>query len=50
MLRASLKDFFAPQVIEEALIAMGENPLARPEALSLEQFLQLHALLYPRHD
>lgn len=47
MMRASLKDFFPPQVIEEALSAIGENPLARPETLSLEQFLQFHALLYP---
>ena len=46
MLRASLKNLFPSHVIEEALKAIGENPLARPETLSLEQFLQLHSFLY----
>lgn len=46
MLRASLKNLFPPQKVEEALKTMGQNPLARPETLSLEHFLQLHALLY----
>lgn len=45
MLRASLKSLFSPQKIEQALEAIGQNPLARPEVLSLEQFLQLHAQL-----
>ncbi len=48
MLRASLKGLFPPQTIEKALEEIGQNPLARPETLSLEQFLQLHALLYQR--
>jgi 16S rRNA (adenine1518-N6/adenine1519-N6)-dimethyltransferase len=42
MLRVSLKVFFPSQVIEEALIAIGKNSLARPENLSLEDFLQLY--------
>lgn len=46
MLRASLKDLFPSSQIEKALEAIGQNPLARPETLSLEQFLQLHAILY----
>lgn len=46
MLRASLKELFPPQVVEGALKAIGQNPLARPETLSIEQFLQLHAILY----
>lgn len=46
MLRSSLKEFFPPQKIEEVLGAIGENPLARPEDLSLEAFLKLHALLH----
>lgn len=46
MLRASLKHLFPSKIIEEALEAIGQNALARPETLSLEQFLQLHALLY----
>lgn len=45
MLRASLKTLFSPQLIEEGLIAIGQNPLARPEMLSLEQFLQLYHFL-----
>lgn len=45
MMRASLKHLFPPQKIEEALQAIGQNPLARPETLSLEDFLKLHALL-----
>jgi 16S rRNA (adenine1518-N6/adenine1519-N6)-dimethyltransferase len=48
MLRASLKPLFPSQKIEEALQAIHQNPLARPETLSLEDFLQLHRLLYPR--
>lgn len=46
MLRASLKDLFPPQKVEEALRAIGQNPMARPENLSLEEFLQLHAFLF----
>lgn len=45
MLRASLKNLFLPQKVEEALQAIGQNPLARPENLSLEEFLKLHAHL-----
>lgn len=45
MLRASLKAFFPSQVIEEALIAIGKNSQARPENLSLEDFLQLYTHL-----
>lgn len=48
MLRASLKSLFPSQSIENALEAMGQNPLARPETLSLEEFLKLHASLYHR--
>lgn len=46
MLRASLKDLFPSEQIEEALVEIGQNPLARPENLSLEDFLNLHALLF----
>lgn len=45
MLRASLKDLYSPQHVEAALESIGQNPLARPEVLSLEEFLQLYALL-----
>jgi 16S rRNA (adenine1518-N6/adenine1519-N6)-dimethyltransferase len=45
MLRASLKHLFLPQKIEEALESIGQNPLARPEMLSLDEFLQLYRIL-----
>lgn len=45
MLRASLKHLFPSQKVEEALQAIGQNPLARPENLSLEEFLELFARL-----
>lgn len=45
MLRASLRDLYPPNLVEESLKAIGVNPLARPETLSLENFLELHALL-----
>lgn len=42
MLRSSLKDWASPHIIEEALTKIGCNPLARPETLSLDQFLLLY--------
>lgn len=45
MMRVSLKELYPSQKIEEALEAIGKNPLARPETLSLEEFLRLHAHL-----
>ncbi|MFI0434178.1 MAG: 16S rRNA (adenine(1518)-N(6)/adenine(1519)-N(6))-dimethyltransferase RsmA [Parachlamydiaceae bacterium] len=45
MLRASLKELFPPDKVEEALETIGQNRLARPEVLSLNDFLRLHALL-----
>lgn len=41
MLRASLKELYKPADIENALIALEIDPKARPERLSLEQFLAL---------
>lgn len=46
MLRVSLKKFFSAQQVESALEAIGLNPLSRPETLSLEDFLKLHAVLF----
>jgi 16S rRNA (adenine1518-N6/adenine1519-N6)-dimethyltransferase len=46
MLRASLKDLFDSNRISAALEAIGQNPLARPETLSLEDFLNLHSILF----
>jgi len=45
MMRASLKHLYSPKHIEDALQSIGKNPLARPETLSLEDFLELHKLL-----
>lgn len=47
MLRASLKKLYSPQLIEKGLVAIEQSPLARPEMLSLEQFLQLYHFLKP---
>lgn len=41
MLRVSLKNLFPSSKTEEALQVIGQNPLARPENLSLEEFLEL---------
>jgi 16S rRNA (adenine1518-N6/adenine1519-N6)-dimethyltransferase len=42
MLRASLKALVDPSDVTQALELMGKNPLARPEELSLADFLKLH--------
>lgn len=39
MLRASLKELYEPAKVEAALQAVGKDPLARPETLSLEEFI-----------
>lgn len=41
MLRASLKDLYGSENITKGLEACGLNPLARPEDLSLAQFIKL---------
>lgn len=46
MLRVSLKPLCESQAISQALEEIGLNPLARPEELSLADFLKLHALLF----
>ncbi len=46
MLRASLKDLYSPERVECALVEMGLTLKARPEELSLDQFLILFAKLY----
>lgn len=45
MLRASLKELYSPDKVTESLEKLGMNPLARPEELSLEQWIQLFELL-----
>jgi len=46
MMRSSLRDIYAPQHIEESLSVIGHSPLARPEELSLEDFIKLFELLH----
>jgi len=41
MLRASLKDLYAPALVTDSLTALGLNPLARPEDLTLADFIRL---------
>jgi 16S rRNA (adenine1518-N6/adenine1519-N6)-dimethyltransferase len=42
MLRSSLRSLFDPLFISEALMKIGQDPLARPEKLSLNDFLELY--------
>lgn len=46
MLRSSLRDLYPTQLIETALNTIGQNPLARPEELSLEDFLRLFEIIH----
>lgn len=41
MLRASLKELYTSDAITKSLTDLNMNPLARPEELSLEQFIRL---------
>lgn len=45
MLRSSVRELYTPSAIEAALVRIGQNPLARPEILSLSEFLQLFEVL-----
>lgn len=45
MLRGSLKDLYSPSDVMAALEKIGKNPMARPENLTLEDFLQLFQIL-----
>lgn len=46
MMRSSLRALYAPAAIEAALAAIGHSPQARPEELSLEDFLKLFDKLH----
>ena len=46
MLRSSLRSLYSPDQVMEALIAIGKNPLSRPEELSLDEFVALFACLF----
>lgn len=45
MMRSSLRDLYPPQEMEESLSAIGHSPMARPEELSLDDFLKLFEML-----
>lgn len=46
MMRASLRSLYAPELVAAALTASGLNPQARPEDLSLDEFIRLFERLY----
>lgn len=50
MLKASLRHLYPSEVVMAALAKIGENPEARPEMLSVEQFLALYKLLDAKYD
>ena len=41
MMRGSLRDLYPPERIQEVLKSINQNPQARPEELSLNEFLKL---------
>lgn len=45
MMRSSLKEIYPAEKIESSLEKIGMNPQARPEELSLDQFLKLYEIL-----
>lgn len=49
MLRNTVKDLFPAESIEEELIKLSILPTARPETLSLEQFIALYDALTEKH-
>lgn len=46
MLRGSLRDLYTPELVVKSLETLHLNPQARPEELSLEQWVSLFELLY----
>ena len=48
MLRASLKELYTSQKVEEALIKMGRDVQSRPEELSVQDFINLFNLIQIR--
>ncbi len=45
MLKSSLKELYNPEAVIKALKKLGLNPLARPEELSVHQFITLYTFL-----
>ena len=45
MMRSSLREIYPPELIMEALQRLGKNPESRPEQLSLQDFIELVAIL-----
>lgn len=45
MLRSSLRELYSSEKVTEALAKLGLNPLARPEELSLDDFVNLFKML-----
>lgn len=47
MMKVSLRDLYPSEKVMETLTSLGINPHARPEELSLDQFLALYKVLRP---
>ena len=45
MLKSSLKARYSADLIEQSLLSIGQNPQARPEELSLNEFLELFRII-----
>ncbi len=45
MLRASLKDLYGSEKVEQALQKIGRLPTERPEGLSIDEFISLYGIL-----
>lgn len=45
MLKSSLRELYAPELVEKGLSELGLNPQARPEELSLDDFLNLFHII-----
>jgi 16S rRNA (adenine1518-N6/adenine1519-N6)-dimethyltransferase len=45
MMKASLKELFPSSLVESSLEKIEKNPLARPEELSLDEFIRLYEIL-----
>lgn len=48
MLRSSLRKLYTPDDVMQALESLGKSPLARPEELSIDEFVALFDQLYRR--
>lgn len=48
MMRSSMRDIYPPALMEASLEEIGHSPMARPEELSLDDFIKLFEILYKK--